>query len=323
MGKVQKLKEQKKQEEQRKAEEKRRKKQHRLKIAGIVLAVLVVAGGAAVLTWRLWPQSYNYREMVLETSKGEIRIELLADAAPNAVQRMSELVSQGFYTGIRFHRVEDAVVQAGDPQSKDVSATNLGSGGSGKKFANEINYNTPGFADGINNYFGQEGVEVGRAILEAGAAEEGETVDQLISDLQSQGASLEEVTQSWSQSGLDYNQALATLYAQRGYSFESTSPSSLMGEGMVALANAAPQPLIGSDGQVQTDANGQYQWNSNINDSQFFIIKNYDTSNLMQLLWRYKHTVFGRVVSDMDVVDQLQVNDTIDKASIYTQTRHR
>lgn len=323
MGKAQKLKQQKKEEEQRLAEEKRRKEQRRLKIAGITLAILVVAGGAAVLTWRLWPQSYNYREMVLETSKGEIRIELLAGAAPNAVQRMTELVNEGFYTGIRFHRVEDSLVQAGDPQSKDPNATNLGSGGSGKKFANEINFNTPGFADDINNYFQAEGVEVGRAILEAGAAEQGETVDQVIADLQSQGTTLDKVIQSWSESGLDYNRALDTLYAQRGYTFESTSPSSVMGEGMVALANAAPQPLIGSDGQPQTDASGQYQWDSNINDSQFFIVKTYDTSNLTQLLWRYKHTVFGRVVSGMDVVSQLQPSDTIDKATIFTQTRHR
>ena len=323
MGKAQKLKQQKKEEEQRKAEEQHRRSQRKLKIIAIVVGALVLVGAITALTWTLWPQSYKYQEMVLETSKGEIRVELLSDAAPSAVQRMSQLVNEGFYTGIRFHRVEDALVQAGDPKSKDPDATNLGSGGSGKKFANEIDFNTPGFADDINNYFQAEGVEVGRAVLEAGAAEQGETVDQLIAQIQTQGQDTNTIMQSWSQSGLDYNQALASLYSKQGYTYESTTQSALMGEGIVALANAGPQPIIGSDGQPQTDANGQYQWDSNINDSQFFVIKNYDTSNLVELLWRYKHTVFGRVVSGMDVVNQLQTSDTIDQATIYTQTRHR
>ncbi len=325
MGKAQKLKQQKKLAEQRAAEEKLHKRQRRFRIVAIVLIVLVAGGTVAGLTIGLWPQSYKYREMVLETPQGEIRIELLADAAPNAVQRMTELVNEGFYTGIRFHRVEDSLVQAGDPQSKDPEAdpSTLGTQGSGKTFANEINVETPGFADAINDYFKTEGVEVGRAVLETGATEEGTTVDELIAYLQSQGTTVDEIIQSWNNAGLDYNQALATLYTQRGYTFETASQSSLMGDGVVALANAAPQPIIGSDGQVQTDANGGYEFDSNINDSQFFIIKTYDASNLSELLWRYKHTVFGRVVSGMDAVNQLQANDTINRAYIYTETRHR
>ncbi len=325
MGKAQKLKQEKKLAEQRAAEEKLHKRKRRFRIVAIVLIVLVAAGTVAGLTIGLWPQSYKYQEMVLDTSKGEVRIELLGDAAPNTVQRITQLVDEGFYSGIRFHRVEEALVQAGDPQSKDPNAnpSTLGTQGSGKKFANEIDPNTPGFADAVNNYFTAEGVDVGRAVLEAGAAEEGVTADALIAQIESQGTTLDQILQSWDSSGMDYSQALATLYAQRGYSYESTSQSALMGEGVIAMANAAPQPLIGSDGQVQTDSNGQTQWDPNINDSQFFIIKNYDTSNLAELLWRYKHTVFGRVVSGMDVVNQLTQGDTINQASIFSQTRHR
>ncbi len=325
MGKAQKLKAKKKQEEQRRAEERRRRRQRRLRVAAVLLAGLLAAAVAGVLVWLLWPESFKYQEMVLETSRGEVRIELLGEAAPQTVQRMTELVDEGFYAGIRFHRVLDDIAQAGDPQSKnpDADLSTLGTQGSGKTFSNEIDFGSEGFADDVNNYFGAEGAEVGRAILEAGAAEEGVTVDQLISQLESQGTSLDQVLQSWNDSGLDYNQALATLYAQRGYTYETATESALMGEGMVAMANTAPQPVIGSDGQIQTDANGQPQWDSNINDSQFFIIRHYDTGNLSELLWRYKHTVFGRVVSGMDVVSRLQQGDTIDKAYIYTENRHR
>lgn len=325
MGKAQKLKQQKKLAEQRAAEEKLHKRRRHFRIVAIVLVVLVVAGTIAGLTIGLWPQSYKYQEMVLDTSKGEIRIELLGDAAPNTVQRMTQLVNEGFYTDIRFHRVLDDIAQAGDPQSKDPNAdpSKLGTQGSGKKFSNEINPNTPGFADDVNNFFKAEGVDVGHAILEAVAAEQGTTTDQLIAELPSQGVTLDQVLQNWNETGLDYAQALAALYSQQGYPYENTTQSSIMGEGMVAMANTPPQPLYDSSGQPQTDSDGRTQFDTNVNDSQFFIVRHYDTNNIAELLWRYKHTVFGRVVAGMDVVNQLQQGDTINQASIYTQTRHR
>jgi len=43
--------------------------------------------------------------ILLETSKGQIEIKLLPDIAPNHVSRITQLVSEGFYDGIIFHRV--------------------------------------------------------------------------------------------------------------------------------------------------------------------------------------------------------------------------
>ena len=70
--------------------------------------------------------------MLLETSQGQIEIEMKADLAPNHVARLSELASTGFYDGIIFHRVISGfMAQTGDP-------TGTGMGGSGQKLRAEF-----------------------------------------------------------------------------------------------------------------------------------------------------------------------------------------
>jgi peptidylprolyl isomerase len=51
----------------------------------------------------------------VETTKGAIVIQLLPDAAPQTVNSFVFLARKGFYDGLTFHRVEDWVVQGGDP----------------------------------------------------------------------------------------------------------------------------------------------------------------------------------------------------------------
>ncbi len=68
----------------------------------------------------------------LKTEKGDIRLELFADAAPVAVNSFIFLARSGWFNGVTFHRVIPGfVAQAGDP-----SAT--GFGGPGYAFGNEI-----------------------------------------------------------------------------------------------------------------------------------------------------------------------------------------
>jgi len=71
--------------------------------------------------------------LLLELKDGVVEIELLADKAPKHVARIKELVSEGYYDGIIFHRViEGFMAQTGDP-------TGTGRGGSGKKLKAEFN----------------------------------------------------------------------------------------------------------------------------------------------------------------------------------------
>ncbi|MCM2324169.1 MAG: peptidylprolyl isomerase [Oligoflexia bacterium] len=70
---------------------------------------------------------------MLETSKGIIRFKFYPQDAPNTVNRIIELVQQGFYNGLTFHRVVPGfVVQGGDPVGN-------GTGGSGQKLKAEFN----------------------------------------------------------------------------------------------------------------------------------------------------------------------------------------
>jgi len=63
---------------------------------------------------------------------GTIKIELYSNIAPKMVARFKELANEGFYNGIAFHRINESVVQGGDPNSKDDDPKNDGSGGSKK-----------------------------------------------------------------------------------------------------------------------------------------------------------------------------------------------
>ncbi len=75
----------------------------------------------------------NDNTMVLETTKGKVVIEMRPDLAPGHVARIKELVRQGFYDGVPFHRViEGFMAQTGCPQG-------TGTGGSGKKLKAEFN----------------------------------------------------------------------------------------------------------------------------------------------------------------------------------------
>jgi peptidylprolyl isomerase len=71
--------------------------------------------------------------IVLETVHGNVTIDCLPDVAPNHVARIKELVGEGFYDDIIFHRVIDGfMAQTGDPNG-------TGTGGSGKNLAAEFN----------------------------------------------------------------------------------------------------------------------------------------------------------------------------------------
>ncbi|HET7492290.1 MAG TPA: peptidylprolyl isomerase [Bradyrhizobium sp.] len=71
--------------------------------------------------------------LILDTTQGRVTIEMRPDLAPNHVARIKELVRDGFYDGIVFHRVIDGfMAQTGCPQG-------TGTGGSGKKLKAEFN----------------------------------------------------------------------------------------------------------------------------------------------------------------------------------------
>lgn len=79
----------------------------------------------------------------LHTNKGDIIIELDVINTPNTSGNFIKLVNDGFYNGVKFHRVISGfMIQSGDPLTKDDSADYLwGTGGPGYKFNDEIGPN--------------------------------------------------------------------------------------------------------------------------------------------------------------------------------------
>ncbi len=69
---------------------------------------------------------------VIETNRGEIVIELYDDRTPNTVANFVKLARDGFYDGLKFHRVIDNfMIQTGCPQG-------TGTGGPGYQSECEI-----------------------------------------------------------------------------------------------------------------------------------------------------------------------------------------
>jgi cyclophilin family peptidyl-prolyl cis-trans isomerase len=71
-------------------------------------------------------------EMENPAAYGTIKIELYSNIAPKMVARFKELAREGVYNGTTFHRINQQVVQGGDPLSKDADPANDGTGKSDK-----------------------------------------------------------------------------------------------------------------------------------------------------------------------------------------------
>ena len=90
----------------------------------------------------------------IDTDKGKILLQLEYKKTPvtvanfvalaegtNAYVADANLKGKPFYNGLKFHRVEDWVIQGGDP-------TGTGRGGPGYKFADELNPSTESYKKG-------------------------------------------------------------------------------------------------------------------------------------------------------------------------------
>lgn len=79
------------------------------------------------------PQGLSKSTAIIETSKGVIKFKFYSADAPKTTERIVQLIQQGFYNGLNFHRVIPGfVIQGGDPKGD-------GTGGSGQKLAAEFN----------------------------------------------------------------------------------------------------------------------------------------------------------------------------------------
>lgn len=77
---------------------------------------------------------------IMKTNLGDISLELFTADAPKTVENFLKLSKNGFYNGVKFHRViKGFMIQGGDPNSKDDNWSDDGTGGPGYTFEDEIN----------------------------------------------------------------------------------------------------------------------------------------------------------------------------------------
>ena len=73
------------------------------------------------------------KKVIIKTEKGDIRVELFDKDAPKTVKNFIDLIQNGFYDGLNFHRViPNFVIQGGCPNG-------TGTGGPGYHIPCEIN----------------------------------------------------------------------------------------------------------------------------------------------------------------------------------------
>ena len=79
---------------------------------------------------------------LFETEVGNINFEFFSDDAPNTVKNFTNLISDGFYDGLAFHRVIPGfMAQGGCPNTRDGASGMPGTGGPGYNIKCEINSN--------------------------------------------------------------------------------------------------------------------------------------------------------------------------------------
>ena len=87
--------------------------------------------------------------VVIETTMGDIELELYAGKVPETVENFVDLLEADFYDDVKFHRViKNFMIQAGDPKTKDDSLmSEWGTGGPGYTIEDE-------FVEGLSNVRG-------------------------------------------------------------------------------------------------------------------------------------------------------------------------
>ncbi len=78
-------------------------------------------------------------EAIIKTNKGDMRVSFYDNDAPNTVANFLKLAKEGYYNGLKWHRViPNFVIQGGCPNSRDGANGIPGTGGPGYQIDCEL-----------------------------------------------------------------------------------------------------------------------------------------------------------------------------------------
>src|SRR3989344_3889081 len=111
----------------------------------IILIIVIIIG---VGLFFMFKKEAKNPTVTLKTNLGDISIELFMDKMPITAGNFLKLANEGFFDGIKFHRViADFMIQGGDPNSKNADKSSYGKGGPGYTIKDE-------FVSGLSNVRG-------------------------------------------------------------------------------------------------------------------------------------------------------------------------
>jgi cyclophilin family peptidyl-prolyl cis-trans isomerase len=97
-----------------------------LAAAAAAAGLIFAAAPATAQTPSDWRTVAPENLLVIDTNKGRVLVELEPRVAPQAVERVRTLADQGFYDGLKFHRVmTDFMAQTGDPMGTGAGGSEL------------------------------------------------------------------------------------------------------------------------------------------------------------------------------------------------------
>src|SRR3989344_4265856 len=112
------------------------------------LIILIIAVIIGIGLFFMFKKDAPNPTIILKTNKGNIAIELFVNKTPKTACNFLKLAQEGFFDGIKFHRViNNFVIQGGDPNSKGTDKISYGRGGPGYTIEDE-------FVKGLSNVRG-------------------------------------------------------------------------------------------------------------------------------------------------------------------------
>ena len=110
---------------------------------GILIVIVLLIGfatGSKDIKNNETKNMIENKKVIIETSLGNVELELYPDQAPKTVANFIKLAGEGLYDNTKFHRViKGFMIQGGDPYTKGEDTSVYGTGGPGYKFADEPN----------------------------------------------------------------------------------------------------------------------------------------------------------------------------------------